>query len=260
MTEAARFGDVAVTVDGAVARLVLDRPERRNSLTEVMLRGLIDAADWLGDRPKVKVVTLRGAGDQFTAGADVELLAWLHSAVATADDADLGRVMADAVAGIRAVTVACVTGYAIGGGVVLAASCDLRVFAADAWFSIPEIDIGIPFGWGGIPRLVRLVGLGTATDLILTGRRVKADEAQRLGFADRVVPLESLDGEVDELVAVLAAKPGGPLWADLRALRDVGEALVSARDRRSDADMMLHVMGDDEARRAGRQYLERFGS
>jgi enoyl-CoA hydratase/carnithine racemase len=166
--------------------------------------------------------------------------------------------MADAIAGIEAVTVACITGYTIGGGVVIATACDLRVMAADAWLAIPEIDIGIPFGWGGIPRLVQVVGLGTATELVLTGRRVTADEALRMGFANRVLESGDFDAGVEEIVRTLAAKPGSTLRADKQALRTAADEVVRATDRRSDAAMMLGVLGDDEARDAGRRYLERF--
>ena len=260
MGDHTEFGPIRVTAGGVVGRIEIHRPGRRNALDEAALRGLIEAAGWFDGLPDVKVVVVRGSGRVFSAGADAGMLADLHTDAVTVADADLGREMADAVEGISAVTVAAIEGYAIGGGAVLAAACDLRLMAADAWVSIPEIDIGIPLAWGGIPRLVRLVGMGPATDLILTGRRVGADEARAIGFVTRVVESADVDAALDDLVRLVASKPRAALLADKAELRATGEAQLVAANRTQDAEMMLTVLADAESAAAGRRYLERFAT
>src|SRR5258707_437093 len=111
----------------------------------------------------------------------------------------LGLRMADAVETLRAVTVAQIHGYAVGGGVVLAAACDLRVAADDAVFSIPEIELGIPLAWGGIPRLVREIGPALTKELVMTCRRFTPAAAKSIRCSKRVVSAPRLECEVARL-------------------------------------------------------------
>ena len=121
------------------------------------------------------------------------------------DDADSGWRMARAMDELRAVTVAKVQGWCVGGGLVLAGVCDLRVAARSARFSIPEVELGIPLAWGGIPRLVREIGPALTKELVMTCREFGPDEAKAAGFLNRVVDDDALDATVDELVATLRA-------------------------------------------------------
>ena len=126
---------------------------------------------------------MRGNGRAFTAGAD--LAAFTDGGGVDRAGTDAGRVMAEAITAMQAVTVAAIHGHCVGGGVVLAATCDLRVAAEDVRFVIPEVDLGIPLAWGGIPRLVREVGPAATRDLVMTCRPFGAAEAQALGFVNR---------------------------------------------------------------------------
>src|SRR6056297_2416434 len=205
-----------LTVDGPVARLTLARPEVRNALSIELLEGLVVAARWLASAPDVRVVVLAGRGHSFCAGADLDAFAGLIDGGPDARAAaDVGRLAADALEAIGAVTVASLHGHVVGGGVVLAAACDLRIAADDTVFSIPEVDIGIPLAWGGIPRLVREVGPTVTKDLVLSCRPFDATEARALGFVSRVVPAARLDDEVDTLAAGLATKPRFAVQATL---------------------------------------------
>lgn len=180
--------------DGRLARLTLARPERLNAMGALMLRELAQAARWFDEQREVRVVIVRGEGRCFTAGADLHdppLLegmpgsgnSWIHRR----EVGQYGLRMADAVEQMRAVTIAQVHGYAVGGGVVLMAACDLRVVAEDTVMFIPEIDIGIPLAWGAIPRLVREIGPALTKELVITCRRFTAAEAKQFGFVNRVV-------------------------------------------------------------------------
>src|SRR5579864_4584084 len=148
------FTTLELDLAAPIARLTLSRPERLNALSPEALAELAAAADQIGAKDDVKVVILRGAGRAFCAGYDLEAV----DGTPSAERVDLGRRMAEAVSGIPALTVAAIHGHCVGGGLVLAASCDLRIAADDTRFAIPEVDLGIPLAWGGVPRLVRELG------------------------------------------------------------------------------------------------------
>ena len=240
-----------LTVDAPIARLTLTRPEVRNALSIELLEGLVVAARWLSQAPGVRVVVFAGRGRSFCAGADLLAFGSL------ADDgpdaraaADAGRLAADAIEAIEAVTIARLHGHVVGGGVVLAAACDLRVAADDTVFSIPEVALGIPLAWGGIPRLVREVGPTVTKDLVLSCRPFGAAEAQTMGFVSRVVPPSGLDAEVEALAADVAAKPHFPVRATLAHVDAITAATVGTAGAWSDADALLTALRDPECRRS----------
>jgi enoyl-CoA hydratase/carnithine racemase len=158
---------------------------------------------------------------------------------------------------VEAVTIARIHGHCVGGGVVLAAACDLRVAATGTRFSIPEVDLGIPLAWGGIPRLVRELGPAVTKELVLTCRPFGAEEARALRFVNRVVPAERLAAEVDELAAALAAKPALALDVTKRHVNAVTEEMGSTRGAFSDTDVLQSALHDPESRAVAAAYLER---
>jgi enoyl-CoA hydratase/carnithine racemase len=116
--------------------------------------------------------------------------------------------MAEAIGAMRAITIASIRGHCIGGGVVLAAACDLRVASDTTSFRIPEVDLGIPLYWSGVSRLAREIGAALTKELVLTGRAFDAAEARSIRFVNRVVPDDRLERETNALAAELASKPG----------------------------------------------------
>ncbi len=196
---------VRYDVAGAVARITIDREEKRNAMSWAVIGELREAfARARADDP-VRVVVLTGAGDRaFCAGADLDTMA--GGDVATMHEARGG--LADLFLemwGLGKPTIARVRGFALAGGMGLALACDFVVAAADAQFGTPEIDVGLwPF-MITVP-LLRSMPPKVVLELMLTGRRVDASEAQRIGFVNRVVTVDELDGAVDELAATLAAK------------------------------------------------------
>lgn len=257
MTDMPTFATLRIEADGPRGRLVLDRPERRNALNDVALRELVAAARWFDDHTDAIAVTVTGAGRSFCAGADFTLLAGDVSGDRRSA-ADLGRRMADALEAMRAVTVAGIHGHCVGGGVVLAAACDLRVAAAGTSFSIPEVDIGIPLGWGGMPRLVREIGPARAKELVMTCRPFDADEALALGFLNRVVPADRLDSAVEALADTLAGKPAGAVAATKRHANAVTAQAWSLAGSWSDAFGIVASSTSREGRDAAAAYLGRF--
>lgn len=239
----------------AIVHLVLDRPNSLNALSRVLLSELAVACRWLDDQRHIKVVVVRGEGRAFSAGFDLGDFAEGSEEMSPRDTADLGRLAAEALTGVRALTIASLHGHCVGGGLVLAASCDLRVAASDARFSIPEVDLGIPLAWGGIPRLVRELGPAITKELVLTCRPFSADEAQALRFLNTVVPAEDLDRTVTDLAESLAAKPGFALRTTKQQVNAVTEEMIGTGRNASDADTLAAAVADTESVEASRRYL-----
>lgn len=249
------FDTLTVAVDDRVGRLTLDQPAKLNPLGTGALREIAEAARWF-DTTSAAVVVVTGAGRGFSSGFDLrEFAGGGDAATSSRDQADLGRLMAEAMDRMTAVTIAAIKGPCVGGGVVLAAACDLRVAADDTLFSIPEVDLGIPLAWGGIPRLVREIGPAMTRELVLTCRPFGPDEARALGFLNRVVPRADLESAVDELAISLARKAPSVLRATKRQVNEALDAMATTAGSWADADQLGAAMRDPEARAAARDYL-----
>ena len=252
-----QFSEIAVDVDGARGDITLNRPAKLNPLSTTTLDELISAARYLDTLAEVKVVVVAGNGRAFSAGADLASFTTAESSAAVARDAaDAGRRMAEAIEAMRAVTIAKIHGHCVGGGVVLASACDLRIAADDTRFSIPEVDLGIPLAWGGIPRLVREIGPARTKELVMTCRPFGAAEALAAGFLNRTVPASDLAGAVDELVGQLTGKSALTLTATKRHTNAVTESMVGTVRAWNDADSLVTALRDPESRAAGVAYLK----
>lgn len=238
-----------------VATLLLDRPERLNALSRVLLGEIVTACRWLDDTEAIKVVVVRGAGRAFSAGFDLSDFQQFDGPGNPRDTADLGRIATDALCDVRPITVAAVHGHCVGGGLVLAAACDLRIAADDVRFSIPEVDLGIPLAWGGIPRLVRELGPAVTKELVLTCRPFGAEEARSLRFVNRVVPAADLVGAAEALADELAAKPAFSLRATKQHVNAVTDEIAGVGRNANDADTLVVALQDPESREAARRYL-----
>ncbi|MGI8794354.1 MAG: enoyl-CoA hydratase/isomerase family protein [Acidimicrobiales bacterium] len=204
------FVDLERRPDG-VAVIRLDRP-KMNALSAALLDELASVAAELTTDPPGAVVVW-GGERIFAAGADISEFTADGQVIDPPEGEGIAarfRAALDAVAAIPRAVIAAVTGYALGGGCELALACDFRVAADTAKFGQPEILLGIIPGGGGTQRLARLVGPSRAKDLILTGRQVGAEEALRIGLADRVVPAEEV---FDHAVGWAAELASGPVVA-----------------------------------------------
>jgi enoyl-CoA hydratase len=191
--------------DGA-AILIVNRPDALNALDLETLRSLHERLRELAHDDEARVVVLTGAGDRsFIAGADIKYMEGLKVLEAR-EWGGLGHSCALLLETMRKPTIAALNGYALGGGCELALACDLRYAASTAKLGQPEINIGIIPGWGGTQRLARVAGLGFARDLILTGRTVSADEAERRGLVNAVYEPGELLEKTLETAALLASK------------------------------------------------------
>ncbi len=251
------FQTILASVDDRLGRLTLNQPENLNPLGSDVLTEIAEAATWM-DAQGASVVIVTGAGDRaFSSGFDLR-----EFADPTKDGpsgAVLGFRMADALEGMDAVSIAAIHGHCIGGGVVLAAACDLRVAADDTRFSIPEVDLGIPLAWGGIPRLVREIGPAATRELVMTCRPFDAEEARSLGFVNRVVPRSELSSATDELAQTLLAKAPALIRATKRQVQTASEDMASTQDGWVGEATLAAALGDPVTRAVASRYLRTKG-
>ncbi|CAG4889165.1 crotonase/enoyl-CoA hydratase family protein [Paraburkholderia gardini] len=212
------FGEhVRIEADGAIATVVLDRPGRRNAVDRPLADALSAAFQRFETNPAWHAAVLFGAGGSFCAGADLSALAdearrnELHP-----DGSGPGPMGPTRMAFTKPV-IAAISGYAVAGGLELAAMCDLRVVEEGAVLGVFCRRVGIPLIDGGTIRLPRLIGLSRALDLILTGRAIDAREALAFGLANRVVPDGTARASAEALATQLAALPQAALLADRRS-------------------------------------------
>ena len=234
-----------VEVAEGVATVTLNRPEALNAISTELALALAEAVEPLATDPEVRAVVLTGAGERaFCVGADLKQRAGLDDHGWFVQREAFRRGFA-AVRRCPLPTVAAVSGFALGGGIELALACDLIVAATDATFGLPEVRLGLVPAGGGTQLLARRVGRSAARDLVLTGRRVDAEEARRLGLADRVVPR----GEVLAAATALAAEIAGNAPTAVRmakwALEVGGDLPLEAAMEVEDQAWRRAVLSDD---------------
>ena len=215
--------NVTLTRDGAIATVTLNRPERRNSLSDPMLIDLAAAFAELRDDASTRVVVVTGAPPVFSAGADAP-----HARAKTDEErrrlftgrkSQFRRYFERAntlIEGLEQATIAMINGHAVGGGWGLTLACDFRIASAEAQLWIPEVDLGVPLGVASTTRFVRMVGPARAKEIIMDCRRYSAEEARQWGLVNRVVPGTDVMKAAREYGEFMAKKPFKPL-AEMKA-------------------------------------------
>lgn len=195
------FETILVDLDQRVATITLNRPKALNALNSQVMAEVTTAAAELDNDPDVGAIIVTGNEKAFAAGADIKEMSELSFADVFGTDffAAWGRFAA-----VRTPTIAAVAGYALGGGCELAMMCDLLIAADTAKFGQPEIKLGVLPGMGGSQRLTRAIGKAKAMDLILTGRTIGAEEADRAGLVSRVVPAAELLTEAKAVATTIS--------------------------------------------------------
>jgi len=196
---------LAKDAESMVATLTLNRPDRLNTITEQMTDEIERAVIELERDDSVRCLLIRGAGEKaFSAGADVTSFGGLTKSYAARDMSRRWTTVYARLADFPKPTLAAINGYCFGGGLEMALACDFRVAAKRAKLGLTELNLGLIPGAGGGPRIVKLLGLARAKELVLLGARVTADEAQRVGLVTQVVENDAFDAAARQFAAKLA--------------------------------------------------------
>ena len=244
---------VKFAIQGAIARITLDRPEKLNALDPEMLTALEDAVSQAEQSRQVRVIMLAAAGEKaFCVGADI--LAWtaLSPLDMWSEWVRRGDRIFERLERAKQPVICAIQGFAYGGGLELALACDIRIVTDSARFAMPEVKLGTVPGWGGTGRLPKLIGSARAKQMIFTGEPIAADVAERWGLANEVVPVASLNDRATGLaekiagnapIAVQTAKQliASPSSGTLESLAaavnafsdDAREGLAAFREKRS---------------------------
>lgn len=219
---------IVLDFEPPLAWITLNRPEKLNILDRASLEALQSALDEVAATPEVAVVAITGSGEKaFCAGADVRELSGVPPDEVLGTNL-VGHAVFDVIETLRKPVLAAVNGHALGGGLELALSCDIRIAADSARLGLPEVNLGVIPGWGGTYRLPAVVGAGRAREMILTGRLVDASEALSIGLVSRVVSAGRLREAIVDLSRELATKSPDALAlakGTLRAGGPTGEHL-----------------------------------
>jgi enoyl-CoA hydratase len=247
---------VLLDVEGGVAWLTVNRPDKLNALNRAIVEEIARAARRAIEDPAVGVLVVTGQGEKaFVAGADIAEMAALDPRGAESFAHELQESFAVLERSPKPV-VAAVNGFALGGGCELALACHVRIAADTARFGQPEVGLGLIPGAGGTQRLPRLIGQGRALDLILTGEVVDAVDALRIGLVDRVVPAAELRATVAAYGAKLLTRSGIALSRALEAvLSGAGMALPDAL--RLEASLFGLGFATEDMREGTRAFLEK---
>ncbi len=206
------LGNVHFGRDGSLGIVTIDRPEALNALNTKVLLDLDAAVQQAEDDDSVNVVMITGEGSSFIAGADIKEMIE-KTPLQARQFTQLGQAVFKRIEDLEKVTIAAVNGYALGGGLELALSCDLIIATDSARLGLPEVSLGIHPGFGGTQRLPRQICKSKAKELIFTGQMIDGKEAERIGLVNKVVPREKLYDEVKTMADKIAAN--GPVAVKL---------------------------------------------
>jgi enoyl-CoA hydratase len=208
--------------EGKIAFVAINRPKALNALNDKVYSSLVEIFQQIKNDPEVHVVVVKGDDKTFIAGADITNMA-NATPIGAETYAELGAQAVQAVYQCDVPVIAYIQGYALGGGLELALACDIRLVGQGAKFGLPEIGLGIIPGTGGTQRLPKLIGLGKAKELILTGEIIDSATALALGLVNNVYPDDKLWEETLKLANRLAAKP-------LQAVRKAKAAINASQN------------------------------
>ncbi len=229
-------GTVAVAVVDRVARLTISNPGKHNAMTHGMWRQLPELLDGLATDPGVDLATLTGAGDSFCAGADIGGLDQLP----IDERQDVSVIAEEALAHFPKPTVAVVRGACMGGGMILAAACDVRLAAVSARFAVPPARLGMVYPVGATRRLIDLVGPGWAKYLMLTAAPIGAEQAAGIGLVHQICADEQLADQADQLLGLLSGRS--------RLSQQASKAVINALTAPSPAEGAVQRPADLAAR------------
>jgi len=237
------YETLSVERDGGLMIVRFNRPERRNAINRQMHADLQDLCHTLTDDTDTRVVIFTGEGKGFSSGADTS--EWGESQSADVLEvrhlSGVGSRTSTAIEYLGQVSIAAVHGFAVGGGLVLAACCDMRVAGDETWFSIPEVELGLPLGWNALPRLAREMGHARALELTITCERFDAKRAAEYGLVTHLVKEADVQKKARELADKILSNPPLPVALTKAAMRAIKKSHEQGDVAFSDTDMLLYV-------------------
>lgn len=234
------------TIDALTAVVTINRPEKLNALSSMVLDDLRHLVTDLRMREDVRCVIVTGKGEKaFVAGADISELAALNDTEEGREFAQKGQSVFSLIESSPKPFIAAVNGFALGGGCELALACHIRICSENAKFGQPEVNLGIIPGYGGTQRLTRVLGRTLATDLILTGRTMDAREAQEQGLVARVMPQAELLSTAQSMASAITSKAPLAISAALDCIFEgIDESIDEGLGREAEKFGQLTVTSD----------------
>ena len=245
--------NVLYTVEGNIGIATLNRPEKLNALdsnTRTELKEIVERAE-----KEVRVLIITGSGRAFAAGADINELV-KRDPIMAIEASKLGTELFARIEELEIPVIAAINGLALGGGLELAMACDIRIASNKAKFGQPEINIGIFPGGGGTQRLPRLVGMGMAKKMVLTGEMISAEEAYRIGLVEEIVEPEKLMDRAKEIAAKIAGKSAIAVKLAKKAL-NASMNTPLREGLRYEVGLFSILFASEEAKRLMKEFLEK---
>jgi enoyl-CoA hydratase len=250
------YENILIALVEGIASITFNRPKALNALNSKLLDELSQALDEIADNSEIRVLVLTGAGDKaFIAGADIKQLATLNALQAKVF-AKKGQGVINKIAGLPIPAIAAVNGFALGGGMEMALSCDFIYASESASLGLPETNLGLIPGFGGTQRLSRLIGPNQAKELIYTGKIIPAPQAQAMGLVNHVCPAESLMDEVTTVAKMMMAKGKVSLRAAKEAVNN-GLNTDLATGLKIEQDAFALCMASEDAKEGIQAFIEK---
>lgn len=247
---------VLVAHQGAVAWIMLNRPQAMNSINDDVRRQLPVAIRAADADPSVRVLVIHGAGERaFCAGADIKGFTEAPTPAKFRQSRLQGHWI-EAFDAAKKPVIAAIHGYCLGGGLEIALACDIRIAADDAAFALPEVSRGTLPGAGGTQRLARVIGMGRALDMLLSAERIDTAEALRIGLITRSTPRDQLLDETQRLAETIAGHAPLAVMFAKESMRK-GTAPEFANGMQYEADLLALLLDTEDRREAGRAFREK---
>jgi enoyl-CoA hydratase len=235
------FEHLIVKEDHSVATITINRPQVHNAISLAAMEELERVLDWLERAAEISAVILTGAGDRsFVSGGDLKDFERITTyAAAVAMSRRMQRITAR-FRGLPVPVIGAINGDCLGGGCEVALACDMRIVSEKARFGFKQVNLGITPAWGGRRRLLQMIGRSRALTLLLTGELIDAEEAQRLGLADRIVPPDKLMSTAFDLAGTIARNPRMAVRA-IKRMIDIDDSSEDAPAREFEADLFAQT-------------------
>ena len=220
-----KFETIRIEGKGQIRQIVLNRPNIHNAINKQLVSDMLAACAALDEITEVRVVLICGEGKSFCSGADLKERPFDEPASSILNRSKNGMRMADAIASLNAITIACLHNYCIGGGAILPAFCDFRIASLNTSLTINEVSIGVNLSWNAIPAVVQLVGSARAKEMIILGRKYSARRLLEIGFVNEVVEDDQLIMRAEQLAREICRQPPMPVWSTKASINAYARAL-----------------------------------